>query len=562
MTDKTFKVAAAPGVLASAWALFITIAGVAGYSMREVAPLFWGATGLAIVAFLVVALRARINLLALYIVPFAASFIVLLPWIYRGMTLFPGTWFWDGWSYLAFGQAFLKYPLDTSLPSIVSPMYELAISWAFKTRFITAGLLALFSASPISSGETQAAAGYLLFFYLFTFACSIGALGAILFPAKPLIKWGYVVFGTVSGYMITALHANNYDQLLAMALLPLLVALALQLQWDNRRQAFTLGVVAAGVLTVYPELAPANLGLPFVVIIWRIWREQPHNKSLLKNVALCAGVFVLAASPAIYSLSSFFIEQLAKAYDVVKGRPGENYFLQFYYPQCAPGALWSLFAPMKTPACEGWTAFVSGALGAVLSVTALYGSLRAAKTLLPIVLCAFLPFMGGMIMLIVSRYDYGAYKLFAVGFPFWAALVVFGVTQIRTRWARPVVFGAALCYAALMGYRVVEIDSGARFKTVEVFREPLKDIPAGSTIALKIADHLSYEWAAYYLRDDNLITIEGNLAYLSEPKSVRPTGNVSYFVSDKGAHSCWGDPISRSEAYAVFRAPGQTDCSP
>ena len=567
MKDRTFKVLAAPGVLASSWAIFISVAGVSGYSIAQVAALFWAGTGLAVAAFFgIIATRKSASSFYSYFVPFVASSAVMFPWLRRGLSLFPGSWVWDGWAYIAFGQGFLKYPLDTEMPKVISPMYELGIGFLFHTRFVSAGLLAAFASFPFANGDTQSAFGFVLFFYVFMLACSIGALATVLFPERRMLRWAYIVLATVSGYVTTTLHANNLDQLLAMGLLPLTVALALKLEWANRNQATLLGFVCAGMTSVYPELSPATLGMPAVVIMWRIWNEGRGAPGMLKSVALGLFVFFLAASPAIYGLASFFVHQLAlgaQAFAAGQMRPGEDYFVQFYFPECTLGAIWSLYPPMMMPRCHDQFAFQAGNVGVALTAISLVGAVLWPRRLKPILFCAILPLLVGILILVVNHYDYAAYKFFGVGFPFWSALAVYGAFCARSLFAKLLMGAVAVSYFAVVALRISYIDDAAKYKTVEVFKAPLSDIRSNANVALKLSDSLAYEWAAYYLRDNNLITIEGALVYLPNPKSARPEGKAQYLVTDTTAPSCWGQAIGSSDAYAVFRSPGtEGDCAP
>jgi energy-converting hydrogenase Eha subunit C len=564
MQEKTIRTLTAPGLLVSIWTVMISIAGESGYSMGEAAQSFWFVTCILVAAYMLATYNQGVFRFAALGVPLAIACIAMLPWIYRGTATFPGTWFWDGWAYLAFGQAFLKYPLSTHLPVVVSPMYELGIN-LFNTRFITAGLLALFSATPFSSGETQASSAYLLFIYVFTFACSSTVLGTVIFPKRPMVVWAYTVFATLSGYITTMLHANNYDQLLSLAILPLIVAMAFRLRWARVLDAVTLGAVCAAIGTVYPELAPANLGMPAVVIVWRAWSEEAGRKELIKTIAVGLLTFVLMLSPAIYGLSGFLVRQLhagATSFEPGKSRPGENYFLQFYRARCAPGALWFLFPPMTSPICKGKFSYLAGAVGAVLSGAALIGARRIPKDMTPILICAVLPFMAGLFMLIDKEYDYAAYKLFAVGFPFWAVLVVSAAAAARATWVKTAVLATFASYFILIGFRLWEIDTAAKFKTTNVFSLPLKSIPSDTIVALKVTDELAYQWASYYLRDDTINTIKGSLEYLPAPHSARPAGRAKYLVTDEAAATCWGSPLSQSEVYYVFKAPEQGECTP
>jgi len=287
-----------------------------------------------------------------------------------------------------------------------------------------------------------------------------------------------------------------------------------------------------------------------------MWDERPS----LGNVAAVAitgsavlAVVVLPPLSVIFKNLSSQVAAASSAYNPNVARPGESYFLQFYHTTCAPGALWSLYAPRSFKCDTIWHVIV-GALGAAISILAMIGMVLGGRRLFPVSLCAMLPFAAGTYMLVARHYDYAAFKIFTASFPFGTALAVYGASKIRPMAGRFAVSSLLCAYAVAVGFRVYALDLDAPTKTVEAYSASLSIVPDGEIVALKIADHASYQWASYYLRDHDILTLQGNLPYLPKPKTAPPSRSPTYLVSDQPVDDCWGEPVSRGPSFAVYHA--------
>jgi hypothetical protein len=480
----------------------------------------------------------------------------MLPWLWHGISTYPGSWFWDGWAFVAFGETIREHSRFVIAPPDATPMYELGFS-LLHARFITASLLALFSGVLPPGGDTQAAVGFLLFLYVFAFACSIGALGLVLFPASRPVGVGYIIAATISGFVITMLHANNYDQLLAQALVPLAAALAFQLEWGNWKSAAALGVVCAALVLIYPELSPATVGISALILMWRLWIERPHPRSVAITVALGLLVLAVCVAPAASDLLRFSKEVVFLAsLPATPMRPGEGYFPAFYQLRCTFGSFAMLYAP-GIVCGHSFMSILTGIVGALLVVTACAGVLLARGRFVAVAFCAVIPFVAACIITFSRKYEYPGYKLLTIGFPFALALALNAAAAIRAQWLKIAAVAALIAYAIIIGFRIQELDTAARQKSVNVWQ--VQGIPPGSVVALKIKDHLAFQWAAYYLRKHPIVPVIGHLIYLPKPQAKQPTEPPTYLVSDQPQDGCWGAPVWSSAAFKVFRIVRPTD---
>jgi hypothetical protein len=276
----------APGYLACIWTIAVGFIGAAGFIIGQYRLPFWIGTAILAVAFIY-----RRPKLTMLLVPFAATAVVMLQWLSHGISTYPGSFFWDGWWYLAVGETIKDHSRFAVMPPDAGPMYELGFS-GLRDRFITASLIAMFQGVIPPGGDTQATIGFLLFYYVFVLACSIGALGLVLFPDRPTVRLGYILAATISGFVITMLHASNFDQLFAMAVLPLAAAIAFRLEWTDRKAAGALGAICAALVLIYPDLSPATVGIPALILMWRLWDERPAMRPVAITVAFGALVLL------------------------------------------------------------------------------------------------------------------------------------------------------------------------------------------------------------------------------------------------------------------------------
>jgi hypothetical protein len=163
------------------------------------------------------------------------------------------------------------------------------------------------------------------------------------------------------------------------------------------------------------------------------------------------------------------------------------------------------------------------------------------------------------VALLWSRYDYGAYKIITAGYAVAVILMLRGWQQFPT-WGRALTAAPAIAalYLTVIPQRLVAIDMAAKYKSVAEFSGMLKDLPPKATVALRIADPLSFEWAIYYLRFHDIVPIIGALVYLPHPDCSpgfveKRMQSAQYVLSDQNEHGCVDAPIWQSRAYRLFK---------
>jgi hypothetical protein len=551
MNRHTWTTLTAPGYQLCLWTIAAGWLGGWGFVIGDFAAPFWAATAAIVIAF---ALRTRLSGITALLVPLLSTVVVMLPWLWHGISTYPGSGVWDGWPYVAFGETIREHSRFAIAPPDATPMYELGFA-LLHTRFITASLLALFSGVLPPGGDTQAAVGFLLFVYVFAFASSIGALGLVLFPGSRPVRVGYIIAATVSGFVITMLHANNYDQLLAQTVVPLAAGLAFRLEWGNWKSAAALGVVCAALVLIYPELSPATVGISALILMWRLWIERPPPRSVAITVALGLLVLAVCVAPAASDLLQYSKEVVFLA-TATPLRPGEGYFPAFYQLRCTFGSFAMLYAPF-TLCGHSFMSILTEFVGALLFVAACAGVLLARGRFVAVAFSTVIPFVAACIITFMLKYDYGGYKLLTIGFPFALALALNAVAAIRAQWLKIAAVAALIANAIIIGFRIQELDNAARQKSVNVWK--VQGIPPGSVVALKVKDDLAFRWAAYYLRNHPIVPVIGHLIYLPKPQAKQPTEPPTYLVSDQPQDSCWGAPVWSSAAFKVFRIVRPTD---
>ena len=150
------------------------------------------------------------------------SGLVLLPYFFHGFGRHLGSPHPDGWSYTVYGAYLWDYPRGTY--GGLAPVYEWA-SHLSKTRHVASAELA-WLATATREGDTQAAVGLLLALIIFTISSTCAALGRIIGLRRGLLGL-YVVAAGGGTWIWHAISISNLDNLLALAYLPALAAVAL-----------------------------------------------------------------------------------------------------------------------------------------------------------------------------------------------------------------------------------------------------------------------------------------------------------------------------------------------
>ena len=264
-------VAEHPDSLACIWTIAVAFIGAAGVIIDQYRLPFWIGT-----AMLVVSLIHHRPKPTTLLVPLAATAVVMLPWLSHGISTHPGSIFWDGWWYLAVGETIKDHSRSALMPPDASPMYELGFS-SLPERFITPALIAMFQGVVLRPGETQATIGFLLFFYVFVLACSIGALGAGAVSRRcPAARLGYIAAATISGFRYHDAACEQHRSVVCHGRTSARSSDSVYAGMGGPQELPSQpGAVCAALVLIYPELSPATVGIPSLILMWRLWDERP-----------------------------------------------------------------------------------------------------------------------------------------------------------------------------------------------------------------------------------------------------------------------------------------------
>jgi hypothetical protein len=550
-SDRSF-VLAGPPMLAAIWAVVAALSIGSGLTLSAVWLPFWSVTGACCLLGLVLIARRPAQLTAL-IVPTIASLTVMTSYLIHGFAEFPGSWFWDGFAYLAAGDSLWHFPRGGDIDS-ASLFYQFG-HWTVRGRFISAALIGLFKGAFPIGGDAQAAVGYFLLFCVFTFACSAALLARTLLPDHRSAQKWFVTAATVSGSLFNLIWANNFDHLLAFSLAPALLALAFDL--NSHPKAFAAGLLTAAEILIYPELC-ALLILPAALVAIQAALKQPSQRRALGLIAIGALVAVVLIAPLWSDLFGFFKGQVVGVFNspTDHDRAGSGLFpslLQW----CAPIAAFGLEKPEAVCriSVESFYYMLVSVAGLAVLAAAL---LRLRNQTALIASCIILAV--GVAYFVARRYDYGAYKVAETA---WVPMLALGaIAFIRLsgtiRRAIPIL-AASLMLIGVVRIVVFEYRNGTR--TLSEFSVLADVLPKDQITAIRISDSLAFEWASYFLRDHNTVIDAGHLVYFASPSpNVEPSlsrlRSASYLVADRSAPSV-AKPVWSNSIYAVYKLNGE-----
>ena len=150
--------------------------------------------------------------------------VVMAPYLVHGLDSFPGSWFWDGFAYMAAGESLCRFTVvDSSLGFEL--FYQFGHQFA-QQRYISSSSLAMMKGIYPLGGDAQGCHGYFLFLCLFTFSASCYFLAEVTMPGSSTLANCLRCSDHVSGPILNLVWANNFDHLLAMSLAPVILGLA------------------------------------------------------------------------------------------------------------------------------------------------------------------------------------------------------------------------------------------------------------------------------------------------------------------------------------------------
>jgi hypothetical protein len=545
----------APVVTLAFWAIFLCWGVLLGFAIKQLWIVGWSATFLLV---LIGLLRENYRFLknewVLLSGAIGIPICLMTPYFWYGIETYPGSWLWDGWSYVAFGQYLWKYPRGTE--GGLAPIYQYAFHLS-NTRFIASSLLAFFSPITGFIRDTQAATGYFLSWSLFVYssACMYFALTIDRNRGKTLVLI-YVGITVFSGWILNMLIANNYDNALAISFLPAFAGVIYSVNPKERRWAVIIACLAAGIIFCYPEMMPVVLFGAFLFLIQRSLSEKILIKDFAVLVGISALIVFFITAPYLKVLFLFLQGQINHALTEQIKRPGNGYFPQLLDPNCFLTGFWGFSPPFAACAQTSnklWE-YVIRMLAIVFSTLSIFGVISLFRRKLWGIAVLILILLYGMFsMLFQSGYSYGAYKFillnwwgitFAVISGAFAILAMF--RNLKRRWI--ICSGFFILFfidLAVIGKRVESFNAYfVNSKDNSILRkvQEIKTFVGNEPVIINVNDDYANIWAVYYLRDMNTYLLDYKVymaqahvvPLMERSKAVDLTKTRYILIDDKG----------------------------
>ena len=484
---------------------------------------------------------------------FVCPVILLFPYFYWGLAAYPGSWLWDGWNYVVYGQFFMDGGSQAGVNNSSWSEY-VAGSGLLQTRFGGAALIGLLGS--IAGLDAQASYNPLVASLLFVFAGGIGFAAATHSTTKKYVFTSILLAGT-GIWMFRCVQANNLDTLTILSIAPLLYGLVNRAQVHERFSAVLSGMTSAAAVCAQVELVPLVFVAPMAAVIAKLASSPREAWARWAGwILLSAGTLVLLSGAWLPKAFVFFFGQMHAASGVGAAlRPGEGYFPGLFVARCALTTAWGFWAPFET--CKmnfyGVTAAVFGLLLSGLLLFGVKQWLRDGTGAIPLTFGVLV--CGAIWMSVARHYDYGAYKFFlAAWFPA-SLLISSGILALaNVGTLHSVCGGLAGVAAVVLTQGALDFAAQARFdrtvqkKSISHFSE-VRSISkvVNGPVLLAVNDPLAFEWAMYFLRDSSVIPIAFTHPYIAAAERA-------------GVFSKLDDNVARAK-YILGDANLNLDCS-
>lgn len=504
---------ASPFITMVSWTLMVGTGVVAGFPIRRILFVGWAVTAVAALAGLrsqdVRTLIGQWRTAALVALLPAG---VMAPYFLRDLTRYLGSHLADGWSYVAYGQYLWRYARGTE--GGLEPLYQYAAHLNSTTRFAASSLLAFLS--PLAArGDTQAVAGEFLAWTLFVFGATCVFFGiAAGLPDGRL--WAYALLTGGSGWLLSLLWANNYDNAVAISFLPAFAGVARLIDPRRWRWGVVLGATSAATIYCYPEAAAIILAAGALFVIERALSTDGSRRDWVRLLACALLVSGLFVGPILGSLVHWIYTNARVAMAAIGLRPGEGLFTDLLSPRLLVSTFWGFGQdPFVEDPLIREILFQAGSVaGVVLSLMALLGIgalLRRRAVALVVVTVALVG--CALFMVFRQAYGYGAYKFIVLAVWGLAFLALAGaeacgrVLGRRSPLAARALAGVGLTvFVALVALRVVAFDWAYPENSVTPFRavREVRTVVGTDGVFVSVRGGLANMWAVYFLRDFNV----------------------------------------------------------
>ena len=532
----------APLLTLSMWTFFLNWGILLGYRVQDIWIIGWAVTGILGVLGSWSLVKSAPKLELGYVaVVFLMPVAILFPYFWNGIFTYMGSPALDGWSGAAFAAYVWEYPNGTE--GGLAPLYQYSAHLA-NVRF-TACLMSAFL-SPLLGfpGDPRAAMGILLALTLFVYS-SVCVFFIIPKELDKNLKLAYLVGSTFSVWILNLVRANNFDNCLAICFLPALAGIQAHLKPDDRRSAVLLGTLCAASAYVYPEMAPIVFFGALLVLAQCIFLEGYRPRDWLRFVVMTFAVFGMLTLPYVKKLFFFFINQLASGMSSTLSRPGQGMFPELLRLKMLLPNMLGLLLPGSFHASITAVALLNF-IGLIILLLSLIGFYRLSRqrdwSIVGIVVTLW---MGGLYMLVIQHYDYGAYKMFNMCW--WASvfLIISGAAALLSKWGtrnlQAVLVGLLLLFCVNTVVAITRFDNAVSPKRVDYYEQVkhIKNVTRGESVRVHVDDVKSNSWAVYFLKDTPiLLTLfrgymaQSHVMPLMDRAKKPPLEDVAYLLTD------------------------------
>ncbi len=532
-----------PVMSLSFWAIFLGI-GVALYvRLPYIVYFLWGGS-LLLFAFGLWKLRISnlISWAGVTILPLILS----LPFVLHGFSNFLGSPAPDGWAYAAYGQYLWEY--DRCTEGGLAPLYQYG-AFLCQTRYIASSFLLFISFFMRAPGEAQIGMGFLLPWAFWVYSSTLRFFIDI-HDIHGALKWIYSLLGILSGWLFTVLFANNFDNALALSIIPAVVGTMQIAEWKLRKWWYVLGFFISAIIYIYPEMLLFLGIIVFIFFLTSKVLQNVTNNELTRNLIFGGGGILFLIMPYIPDLLGFIQRQIGTTYAQV--RPGGNLSIEIVTPGLRTVSFWGLSAGDTYLASDTlsypfyyWAAQTVSVILILFFLVGLYSQLKAKKWEYITVQLIFVLFITYFVF--VENYGYGAYKIILGIWWLIVYFLVMGINEILNssdsfvRRAGQISLIIILpLYIFFLGLKVYSFEKAVEYKNsilVQDLKIALQSINNGS-LAISVQKMNPNLWALYYARDHGALVypyrsypITLARDYTERSKSVAPD-LINFLLTD------------------------------
>lgn len=496
----------------------------------------------------------------------AIPLLLAFQYIRYGFFLYPAFINMDHWAYIAMGQ--YLWDFSRCAHEVLPPVHQFANNMVCTTRYISASLLSLISGLLNGAGDTQPGAGILLPWGMFVYTSSLRFMIEHLSTSKP-IRTAYLLLGALAGWPMLLVNMSNFDNLLIISFLPVIFVVSLQTDFSWRWNIM-LGLLLASVVYIYPEMIPFIYPVMGIFILKRILSiKLPISKILTALIIVGIGALAVLL-PYLSTAVSFLRDQVNNVSEQQKLLPGYGYFLELISPTYQWIALWGMGGEIYDGGFYTFRTAVAVILYALLG----YGCYLLIKTKEWALFVAFVIFFVSLLYVdFYHRYAYGTYKLLILFWWLIAYLVLLAFKRIadmnpqsEKKLYTAGIFGyfSYLISAAIFAFHglYLPFNSLVSFNSIEPFKQlETLPIPPGRSIAAILTDDYNNMWAAYYLRNENVLLYPmGGYMYYHlapfDPKIKQAAiEDIQYLLTDARGPTPPGKPIWHNSRYRLYELP-------